>query len=67
MSIELTPFILRSFKSEYWSSEHGLTFSFLYSGGVPSSVTGPVPLCQMYAAEKGDTPAAGGAERKEGD
>lgn len=33
---------------------------------IPSRVTGSVPLCQMYAAEKGDTAAAGVAERKEG-
>jgi hypothetical protein len=38
-----------------------------YEDGIPSNVTGSVPLCQMYAAEKGDTPAAGVAERKEGD
>ena len=41
--------------------------SHSHDSGVPSSVTGLVPRCQMYAAEKGDIPAAGGAERKEGD
>ena len=70
MSVELTQFILRSFQSDYCYSEQGLTFIFSilssHDGG-PSSVTGLIPLCQMYAAEKGDTPAAGGAERKEGD
>jgi hypothetical protein len=37
-----------------------------YGDDTPSSVTGLVPLCQMYAAEKVDMPAAGVAERKEG-
>lgn len=37
-----------------------------YENSIPSSGTGLVPLCQMCAAEKGDTPAAGVAERKEG-
>lgn len=47
-------------------TEPRLSLIHSYEDGIPSSVTGLVPLCQMYAAGKGDTPAAGVAERKEG-